>query len=51
VRQVGCAIKVDDLQPRYQAGPAVGADTEQILRDLLSMTDAEIADLRACHAI
>lgn len=51
VRQIGCAIKVDDLQLRYQAAPAVGADTDHILRELLTMSDEEIAELRRCGAI
>lgn len=51
VQQVGCAIKIDDLRPRYRAAPAVGAHTDEILRDLLSMPEAEIADLRKAGAI
>jgi crotonobetainyl-CoA:carnitine CoA-transferase CaiB-like acyl-CoA transferase len=51
VRQIGCAIKVDDLQLRYQAAPAVGADTDRILRELLTMNDDEISRLRDSGAI
>jgi crotonobetainyl-CoA:carnitine CoA-transferase CaiB-like acyl-CoA transferase len=51
VRQIGCAIKIDDTQPRYRAAPAVGADTDALLRDLLALSDTEIAELRECGAI
>jgi crotonobetainyl-CoA:carnitine CoA-transferase CaiB-like acyl-CoA transferase len=51
VRQVGCAVKIDDVQPRYQPAPALGADTDRVLRDLLALSDDEIADLRQGGAI
>ena len=51
VRQIGCAIKVDDLELDYKAAPTVGADSDRILRDLLTMTDAEIGTLRQRGAI
>jgi crotonobetainyl-CoA:carnitine CoA-transferase CaiB-like acyl-CoA transferase len=51
VRQVGCAIKIDQLHPCYRAAPALGADTDRVLRDLLSLSDSEIAALRHDGAI
>lgn len=51
VREVGCPIKIDGVQPRYTPAAALGADTEDLLRSLLSTDDADIRRLRACGAI
>jgi crotonobetainyl-CoA:carnitine CoA-transferase CaiB-like acyl-CoA transferase len=51
VREVGCPIKIDDLEPRYGPAAPLGADTENILRDLLGMRDEEIEELREKGAI
>lgn len=51
VRQVGCPIKIDDLEPRYGPAAALGADTDGLLRELLGMDDAEIAQVREKGAI
>ncbi len=51
LRQVGCPIKIDDVQPRCQPASPLGADTDQLLRTLLGMSDAEIAALRDQGAI
>ncbi len=51
VRQVGCPIKIDDLPPRYGPASALGADTDDLLRTLLSASSSEIAALRAAGAI
>ena len=51
LRQVGCPVRVDDLAPRYRAASALGADTDELLRDLLGLPDSEIRDLRARGAI
>lgn len=51
LREVGCPIKIDDVQPRYTPGAALGADTDAILREWLSATDDEIDQLRRDGAI
>ncbi len=51
LREVGCPIKIDDVEPRYRAGAALGADTDAILRDWLRMESEEIDALRAQGAI
>ena len=51
VRQVGCPIKIDDVQPRYGAASALGADTDVLLRELLHLPDEEIATFRAAGAV
>ena len=51
LREVGCPIKIDDLQPRYAPGAALGADTEAILREWLGMSADEIAVLRTQGAV
>jgi crotonobetainyl-CoA:carnitine CoA-transferase CaiB-like acyl-CoA transferase len=51
VREVGCPIKIDDVDPRYAPAPPLGADTETILRDWLGMDASAIAWLRGEGAI
>jgi crotonobetainyl-CoA:carnitine CoA-transferase CaiB-like acyl-CoA transferase len=51
VRQVGCPIKIDDVRPRYGPASRLGGDTGSLLRQLLGMTDEEIAALRGAGAI
>jgi crotonobetainyl-CoA:carnitine CoA-transferase CaiB-like acyl-CoA transferase len=51
LRQVGCPVKIDDVQPRYEPASPLGADTDELLRTLLGMSDAEIAALRDQGAI
>ena len=51
LREVGCPIKIDHLEPRYAPGAALGADTDAILRDWLGLSAGEIAALRQQPAI
>jgi crotonobetainyl-CoA:carnitine CoA-transferase CaiB-like acyl-CoA transferase len=51
LREVGCPIKIDGVEPRYRAGASLGADTDAILRDWLGMSATEIDALRAQGAI
>jgi crotonobetainyl-CoA:carnitine CoA-transferase CaiB-like acyl-CoA transferase len=51
LREVGCPIKIDDLEPRYAPGAPLGADTETILREWLGMSAAQIAAMRKEGAI
>ena len=51
VREVGCPIKIDAVEPRYGPASALGADTEQVLRELLEMDSAAIQELRTKGAI
>jgi crotonobetainyl-CoA:carnitine CoA-transferase CaiB-like acyl-CoA transferase len=51
LREVGCPIKIDGVQPRYAAGARLGADTDELLRTLLAMSAEEIQALREQGAI
>ncbi len=51
VRQVGSPLKIDGAEPVYGPASRFGADTEDLLRDLLGLRDEEIAELRAAAAI
>ena len=51
MREVGCPIKIDAVEPRYGPASALGADTEQVLRELLEMDSAAIQELRTKGAI
>jgi crotonobetainyl-CoA:carnitine CoA-transferase CaiB-like acyl-CoA transferase len=51
LREVGCPIKIDGFTPRYTAASRLGADTKDLLRSLLGMSDGEIAALRDQGAI
>jgi crotonobetainyl-CoA:carnitine CoA-transferase CaiB-like acyl-CoA transferase len=51
LREVGCPIKIDDVQPRYRPGAALGADTDAVLREWLGAGDEEIDRLRRDGAI
>ncbi len=46
VRSVGLPLTMGDFTPTYARGPALGADGDQILREL-GFDDAELAGLRA----
>ncbi|MGH7788525.1 MAG: CaiB/BaiF CoA transferase family protein [Candidatus Binatia bacterium] len=51
LREVGCPIRIDDVEPRYTAAAALGADTDAILREWLGMDEAQIALVRAAGAL
>lgn len=51
LREVGCPIKIDDLEPRYAPGATLGADTDTILGEWLGMSAAQIAAMRKEGAI
>ena len=51
LREVGCPIKMEGVQPRYEAASRLGADTVPLLRTLLGLGDDEIAHLREQGAI
>jgi crotonobetainyl-CoA:carnitine CoA-transferase CaiB-like acyl-CoA transferase len=51
LREVGCPVKIDDVQPRYRPASPLGADTEDLLRDLLGLSSVEIDRLRERGAI
>lgn len=51
LRQVGCPIKIDDLRPRYGPASPLGADTEELLHELLGLSHVEIDHLRERGAI
>ena len=46
LREVGCPIKIDDVEPRYAPGAALGADTDAILREWLGMDERRDRALR-----
>jgi crotonobetainyl-CoA:carnitine CoA-transferase CaiB-like acyl-CoA transferase len=51
LRQTGCPLKIDGVQPRYLAASRLGADTQGLLRTLLGCSDDEIGALHAAGAI
>ncbi len=51
LREVGCPIKIDDVEPRYAPGAAFGADTDAILSQWLSLTPDQITALRSAGAV
>jgi crotonobetainyl-CoA:carnitine CoA-transferase CaiB-like acyl-CoA transferase len=51
IRQVGCPIKIDDVRPRYTPAARLGADTDDVLRNLLHMDTHTIEELRSKGAI
>jgi crotonobetainyl-CoA:carnitine CoA-transferase CaiB-like acyl-CoA transferase len=51
LREVGCPIKIDGLEPRHAPASPLGADTDALLRGLLGMSDAEIDALRQQGAV
>ncbi|MDX2165467.1 MAG: CoA transferase [Deltaproteobacteria bacterium] len=51
LREVGCPIKIDDVQPVYRPAPLVGADTDSVLQSWLGLSAAEIAALRREGAV
>ncbi len=51
IRQVGSPLKLDGFQPVYGPASRLGADTADILRDLLDLEDEEIGELRQLGAV
>ncbi len=51
LREVGCPIKIDDLRPRYGPASRLGADTDELLHELLGLSHVEIEHLRERGAI
>lgn len=51
LREVGCPIRIDDVEPRYHPAAALGADTAAILTEWLSAGEDEIEQLRRDGAI
>lgn len=51
LREVGCPIKIDDVRPRYGPASALGADTDELLHELLGLSHVEIQRLRERGAI
>ena len=51
LKQVRTAIHVSGQSEQHQPGPALGADTDGVLRDLLGYPDEVIAELRRTGAI
>jgi len=51
IRQVGCAVKIDDVEPRYGPASRLGADTDEILRQLVGLDTAAIAALRRAGVV
>jgi crotonobetainyl-CoA:carnitine CoA-transferase CaiB-like acyl-CoA transferase len=51
VRQVRTAITIPDSVEHNQPGPALGADTGQILKEILAYDDEQIASLRQAGVI
>jgi len=51
IRQVGSPLKIDGAKPVYGPASRCGADTRDLLRNLLGLSDDEIAELRAAAAI
>jgi crotonobetainyl-CoA:carnitine CoA-transferase CaiB-like acyl-CoA transferase len=51
LREVGCPIKVEGVEPRYTAGARLGADTDALLGTLLGLSSEQIDTLREHGAI
>jgi crotonobetainyl-CoA:carnitine CoA-transferase CaiB-like acyl-CoA transferase len=51
LREVGCPIKIEGVEPHYTAGARLGADTDELLRRLLAMSAEEVQALREQGAI
>jgi crotonobetainyl-CoA:carnitine CoA-transferase CaiB-like acyl-CoA transferase len=51
IRDVGCPVKIDGAAPSYRAAAALGADTREVLRELLGLTEERIGELREKGAI
>ena len=47
IREVGCPIKISGSTPQYRPAPALGQDTEEILRAYLGCSAEEIEKLRS----
>jgi formyl-CoA transferase len=42
----GCPVKMSDSPVELEIGPHLGAQTEEVLKELLQMTDGDLAELR-----
>ena len=51
IRQTGPPFRFSDYDPQFKRGSPIGADTEEILRELGGLTAAEIKDLRKSKTI
>jgi crotonobetainyl-CoA:carnitine CoA-transferase CaiB-like acyl-CoA transferase len=51
IEQVGCPVKIDEVEPVYGPASRLGADTDRILKELLDLDDAAIEQLRRTEAI
>lgn len=51
LREVGCPIKIEGVQPRYGAGARLGADTDELLRALLGLSGEDIHALHTKGAV
>jgi crotonobetainyl-CoA:carnitine CoA-transferase CaiB-like acyl-CoA transferase len=51
LQETGCPIKIGGVQPRYRPASALGADTEDLLRRWLDLSDDDIAVLRQVGAV
>jgi crotonobetainyl-CoA:carnitine CoA-transferase CaiB-like acyl-CoA transferase len=51
LRETGLPIKIDGRPQRLERAPAMGADTERVLREYAGYSDERIAELRSAGAI
>jgi len=51
LREVGCPIKIDELEPRYTPASRLGADTDEVLSTLLGLAADEIKALHELGAV
>ena len=42
----GCPVKMSDSPVELEIGPHLGGHTEEVLKELLEMSDGDLADLR-----
>ena len=42
----GCPVKMSDSPVELEIGPSLGMQTEEVLKELLHMTDGDLAELR-----
>ena len=47
----GCPVKLSDSEAELRVAPALGQDTDEVLRELLDFSDEEIGELRAKRLI
>ena len=43
---LGCPVKMSDSPAELQVAPSLGMQTEEVLKELLQMTDGDLAELR-----